>query len=95
MHDISMTDEQAIKATVKTFILKEFLPGEDPAALTDTTALVTTGILDSIAVLKAVTFLENQFGITIEPHEAVVENLNTLSDMARLIMTKKMSSASQ
>jgi acyl carrier protein len=95
MHDISMTDEQAIKATVKTFILKEFLPGEDPAALTDTTALVTTGILDSIAVLKAVTFLENQFGITIEPHEAVVENLNTLSDMARLIMTKKMSPASQ
>jgi len=95
MPDISMTDEQAIKATVKTFILKEFLPGEDPAALTDTTALVTTGILDSIAVLKAVTFLENQFGITIEPHEAVVENLNTLSDMARLIMTKKMSSASQ
>ena len=95
MHDISMTVEQAIKATVKTFILKEFLPGEDPAALTDTTALVTTGILDSIAVLKAVTFLENQFGITIEPHEAVVENLNTLSDMARLIMTKKMSSASQ
>jgi acyl carrier protein len=95
MPDISMTDEQAIKATVKTFILKEFLPGEDPAALTDTTALVTTGILDSIAVLKAVTFLENQFGITIEPHEAVVENLNTLSDMARLIMTKKMSPASQ
>jgi len=95
MLDISMTDEQAIKATVKTFILKEFLPGEDPAALTDTTALVTTGILDSIAVLKAVTFLENQFGITIEPHEAVVENLNTLSDMARLIMTKKMSPASQ
>ena len=95
MHDISMTDEQAIKATVKTFILKEFLPGEDPAALTDTTALVSTGILDSIAVLKAVTFLENQFGITIEPHEAVVENLNTLSDMARLIMTKKMSPPSQ
>jgi len=95
MLDISMTDEQAIKATVKTFILNEFLPGEDPAALTDTTALVTTGILDSIAVLKAVTFLENQFGITIEPHEAVVENLNTLSDMARLIMTKKMSPPSQ
>ena len=88
-------DQETIKATVKNFVLNEFLPGEDPAALTDTTALVTTGILDSIAVLKAVTFLEKQFGITIEPHEAVVENLNTLSDMARLIMTKKMSPASQ
>ena len=80
-----MMDQETIKATVKNFILNEFLPGEDPAALTDTTALVTTGILDSIAVLKAVTFLENQFGITIEPHEAVVENLNTLSDITRLI----------
>jgi acyl carrier protein len=50
--------------------------------------LVTTGILDSIAVLKVVTFLENQFGITIEPHEAVVENLNTLSDITRLVMLK-------
>ena len=92
MLDISMTDEHAIKATVKTFILNEFLPGEDPAALTDTTALVTTGILDSIAVLKAVTFLENEFGITIDPHEAVVDNLNTLSDIARLVMSKKAAS---
>ena len=84
-----MTDEETIKTAVKNFILNEFLPGEDPAALTDTTALVTTGILDSIAVLKAVTFMENQFGITIEPHEAVVENLNTLSDITRLVISKK------
>ena len=84
-----MMDEQDIKAAVKTFILNEYLPGEDPAALTDSTALMTTGVLDSIAVLKVVTFLENQFGIAIEPHEAVVENLNTLSDIARLVMSKK------
>ena len=84
-----MMDQETIKATVKNFIFNEFLPGEDPAALTDITALVTTGILDSIALLKAVTFLENQFGITIEPHEAVVENLNTLSDITRLVISKK------
>jgi acyl carrier protein len=82
-------DKQDIKATVKTFILNEFLPGEEPAALTDTTPLMTTGILDSIAVLKVVTFLENQFHITIEPHEAVVENLNTVSDIGGLVMSKK------
>ena len=86
---VFMVDEQSIKDTVRAYILKEFLPGEDPAALTDSTALVTTGILDSIAVLKAVTFLEKEFGITIEPHEAVVENLNTVSDLARLVMSKK------
>ena len=78
-----------IKTTVKTFILNEYLPGEDSAALTDDTPLMTTGILDSIAVLKVVTFLENQFGITIKPHESVVENMNTLSDIVRLVMLKK------
>jgi len=82
-------NEQEIKSALKTYILNEFLPGEDPAALTDSTPLMTTGILDSIAVLKAVTFLENQFGIVVQPHEAVVDNLNTISDMARLVMSKK------
>ena len=78
-----------IKSAVKKFILNEYLPGEDPAALTDTTPLMTTGILDSIAVLRVVTFLENQFGIVIQPHEAVVENLNTLSDIERFVAAKK------
>ncbi|HMF02535.1 MAG TPA: acyl carrier protein [Terriglobia bacterium] len=82
-------NSEDIKSTIKTFILTEYLPGEDPAALTDTTPLMTTGILDSIAVLKVVTFLENQFGIVIQPHEAVVENLNTLSDIERFIVSKK------
>ena len=78
-----------IKNTVKKFILSEYLPGEDPAALTDTTPLLTTGILDSIAILKVVTLLEDQFGILIQPHEAVVENLNTLSDIERFVAAKK------
>ena len=84
-------NEQDIKAIIRTFILNEFLPGEDPAELTDTTALVTTGILDSIAVLKVMTFLEERFGISIKPREAVVGNLNTISDIVRLVTSKKAS----
>src|SRR6266536_2036035 len=86
---VAFMNEQDIQARVKSFILNEYLPGEDPAALTETKPLMTTGILDSIAVLKVVTFLEDQFHIAIQPHEAVVENLNTLSDIGRLVMSKK------
>jgi acyl carrier protein len=81
--------EQEIKSTVKTYILNEFLPGEDAAALTDTTALISTGILDSIALLNVVGFLEKQFGITLQAYETTVEHLNTLSDIARLVAAKQ------
>lgn len=75
--------------TITSYILGEFLPGEDPAALTPDTALMTSGVLDSIATLRVVSFLEETFGIRIEPHEADVENLNTIADMARLVEAKK------
>ena len=85
----SMITQENIKSEIKTFILNEFLPGEDPSELTDTTALMTTGILDSIAVLKVVTFLESHFGITLEAHETGVENLNTIADITHLVLAKK------
>ena len=47
---------EQINADVKGFILKEFLPGESPEQLTDSTPLITGGILDSIATLKLVAF---------------------------------------
>ena len=40
--------------TVKQFILKEFLPGEDADQLTESTPLISSGILDSLATLQVV-----------------------------------------
>ena len=81
-------DKSAIEGPIKEFILAEFLPGEDPAALTDSTPLVTSGVLDSIATLKMVAFLDERFHISIEAHEADVEHMNTVADMARLVRSK-------
>jgi acyl carrier protein len=83
-----MSDIQSIRDKVKGYILKEFLPGEDPGELTEDTPLFTTGILDSIATLKLVTHLEEEFDITVEAHEADAENLNTVEDIAKLVSSK-------
>lgn len=82
-------DRQAIHDTVKTYILDQFLPGEDPNELTDDTPLMTTGILDSLATLKLVTYLEEKFDISVEAHEADSENLNTLELITDLVARKK------
>jgi acyl carrier protein len=82
-----MSDD--VRATVKEFVLREFLPGEDPAELTEATPLITGGVLDSIATLKLVLFVEERFGITLEAHEVSPEHINTVADIARLVDAKK------
>jgi acyl carrier protein len=80
--------KQEIGETIKTFILKEFLRGEDPSELTATTPLVTGGILDSLATVSLVLFLEERFHIQIEAHETTIDYFNTISDMEQLIHSK-------
>jgi acyl carrier protein len=82
-----MTDD--IKTVIKDVILKEFLPGEDPSELTDTTPLITGGILDSIATLKLVMFIEERYGISLQAHEVDADHLDTIAQIAQLIRSKK------
>jgi len=84
-----MTNTADVEHTIKCYILQEFLPGEDPTQLTDTTPLITTGILDSLATLKVVNFLEHQFSISIEAYETDTEYLDTIERIATLVCSKK------
>ena len=79
---------EEIRKTVHDFILHEFLPGESPEELADDTPLITGGVLDSISTLKLVSFLEDHFDVTVEAHEAGVENLDSVALISRLIAEK-------
>jgi len=79
---------QEVKDVVKTYILEEFLPGENPAELTDSTPLITGGILDSLATIKLVAFLEERFRIQIQAHETMVDYLDTIADITQLVSSK-------
>jgi len=79
---------QAIMQSIKDYIMGEFLPGEDPAELTPTTPLISGGILDSIATLKLVMFVEETYGVNFEPHEVDKENFDTLDAIVTLLRSK-------
>jgi acyl carrier protein len=82
-------DRENVRAEIKEYILREFLPGEVPEALTDTTPLVTGGILDSLATLKLVGFLEERFAISLEAHEVDAEHLDTIGSIDDLVREKQ------
>ena len=79
---------QEVKEIIRRYILEQFLPGENPAELTDSTPLITGGILDSLATIKLVVFLEERFQIQIQAHETMVDYLDTVADIAQLVSSK-------
>jgi acyl carrier protein len=77
-----------ISNTVKDYILREFLPGENPQELTDSTPLIAGGILDSIALIKLIAFLEETYNVQIEAHEIDMKYLSTISDIVSFVRSK-------
>lgn len=74
-----------ITAKVRTFLVQEFLQGDDTNELTDTTSLRESGILDSMGIVKVVVHVEREFGFEIEPHDASDENLGTIAKIVAYI----------
>jgi acyl carrier protein len=83
-----MTDALEIEQPIKSYILEELVPGEDPAQLTHATPLITSGVLDSLATLKLVGFIEEKFSVLIEAHEVDAENFDTIERLAQFIISK-------
>lgn len=80
--------KQEIRQTVKDYVLREFLVGERPEALEETTPLISGGILDSISTLKLVSFLEERYGVEFQAHEVSADHLDTLTDIAEIVESK-------
>jgi acyl carrier protein len=74
--------------TIRAFILHKFLPGEDPACLTNDSDLKEDGVLDSLSTLKLVSFLEEQFKIEFEPDDLGGGGLSSVTRIERLVRNK-------
>ena len=81
---LSETREQ-----VRAYILKHHLKGEAPAALRDETPLQSSGILDSLAMLDVIAFLEKQFGIKLSASETGVEGFDRIQEIADVVAGKE------
>jgi len=75
--------------TIRHFVLSEHLKGEAPEALRADTPLQTSGILDSLAALGLVAFVEREFGVELDVYDTSIEHFDTLQDIARTITRKQ------
>lgn len=74
--------------TLREFIRDNFLYGKEPTFSVGDSFL-EMGLIDSTGVLELVAYLENRHGFTIEDHELVPENLDSIRNIEQFIERKK------
>ncbi|OGS04639.1 MAG: acyl carrier protein [Elusimicrobia bacterium RIFCSPLOWO2_12_FULL_59_9] len=78
-----------IREEIRQYILSQFLPGERSANLQDDTPLLTSGIVDSLGMLRMIGFIEQRFVIEVDAHDATVDNFERIQDIAVFIESKR------
>jgi len=75
--------------SVRSFILSELnFPGK-PEELADDYPLLEREVVDSLGILKLVTFLEANMDIEIDDEDLVPDHFATIADIARLVAAKQ------
>lgn len=71
---------------IRDFILAELAFDKDDVTLSDDASLIKQGFVDSLGVLRLMSFIEAEFGVKIPPEEMVTSNFETIDairDMVR------------
>ena len=75
-----------MKDGIREYIICDLLDGQ---SVGDSDDLLLSGLVDSLGVMRLVTFLEDTYGIVIEPHEVVGGPLDTVADIVRTVQQKR------
>jgi acyl carrier protein len=80
-----MVQTDDIRAGVRAFVLNTFLVGEPPESLKDSTLLLTTGIVSSLAMLELVAFLEVEYAVTLRDDDLTPDRLDSVDLIVDLV----------
>lgn len=72
---------------LRQFIVENYLYGRDDG-FGEEESLLERGILDSTGVMELIAFIEGRFGVKVEDHELLPENLDSLAKLARFLGAK-------
>ena len=75
------------KDKIRQFIVENFLFGDDNG-LKDDTSFLDEGIIDSTGILELVSFVEEEFSISVEDEELIPENLDSIMNVVAYLERK-------
>lgn len=82
-----------IRTQIQRYIADELAGGRDPAEIGLDDSLIAAGLLDSLALLQLILFLEERFGVKVEDGEVVPDNFQSIERIAAFLQSKAKSAA--
>ena len=73
------------ETAIRQFLVEDVFYDRDLSSLAVDDSLLAKGLLDSMAILKTVTFCEEQFGITIPDQEVLPDHFESIRAIAKLV----------
>jgi acyl carrier protein len=74
-----------IKERIKEFIRTEVNPDRDLAEIGDDEPLIESGIIDSLGILKIMSFLDEEFGIDLSDQQITPDNFKNITSICSLV----------
>ena len=74
-----------MKEKLSRFISDDLLSG---TAVGDQDELLISGLVDSLAVMRLVSFIEQQSGLRVPPEDVVIENFASIDAIDRYLQTR-------
>jgi acyl carrier protein len=76
-----------IRNRIREFIVENFLFGNEDG-VKDDSSFLDEGIIDSTGILELVSFLEEEYSISVEDEELVPENLDSINNVVAYLERK-------
>ncbi len=70
---------------IRDYVSREYLPEGDDREITETTPLISSGIVDSFSMVSLLRFLEKKYSIDIPDEAATPEAFDTVERIAVLV----------
>jgi acyl carrier protein len=78
-----------VESVINAYISRELVSKPELLPLQNDTALLECGILDSLALLSLLMFLEENFNIAVDDYEVIPENFNTIAAICAYVRSRQ------
>ena len=70
---------------IKHYIASEIMYADDDEALSEDEPLLGSGIVDSLGIMRLVSYIEEEFGVEVPEEQLVPEHFRTVTAVAQFV----------